>query len=367
MEKLWDIFKFFVKIVSLNPKILRIKRFFNRILVFVFLSLILSLPCPSVSLFNTNENFSIEENMRMKIIAELYIIVGGHVILKGFFFFIYCDEFYYLLYWMKSLQDREFDALLQDHVKKYICMATVYSQKLLRYIVLLYSFAGLSITMDCLIYNPIDIIPFIPMTNPFYSVYSYFIQIVCTIFVVSLMIFYDILPLLTGLHIVCMSFAIRDGIKDLNSVRETTETEEEVSKAKDSKLLKAITVVHCEFLIQLDRFCNSFSMLALIQLTSSFLILLLFFYGSDELSNTLILKVAFVIAVCEIFLICLLGQIVEMKTEDIYNDFCQTNWYEMSIADQKHFLLCLQMAQRNYGLRAGGIYNIDLNMFLQVF
>uniref|UniRef100_A0A7G3AER1 Odorant receptor n=1 Tax=Lutzomyia longipalpis TaxID=7200 RepID=A0A7G3AER1_LUTLO len=365
MEKLWKIFELFVKIVSLNPNYLRINRFFNRILIFAFLSLILSLPNPSYSLLNTNEHFSIEENMRVKLITELYIIAVGHVILKGFYIFLYRDEFYELLDWMKNLQHREFDALLQDQVKKYTSMANEYSQKLLRYIVLLYSFAGLSVTVDCLIYNPVEIVPFIPTSNPSYNVYSYFIQISISTFAICFMIFYDILPLLTGLHIICMSFTIREGVKELKIFR-ATEAEEEVSREKNSRLLKVIHMLHCEFLIQLNRFCDVFSMLALIQLTTSFLFLLLLLYGTNELSNTLILKVALLCAVCEIFMICFLGQIVAMKTEDIYNDFCQTNWYEMSIADQKHFLLCLQMAQRNYGLRAGGIYNIDLNMFLQV-
>ncbi|GAB0099923.1 hypothetical protein DMENIID0001_158250 [Sergentomyia squamirostris] len=81
---------------------------------------------------------------------------------------------------------------------------------------------------------------------------------------------------------------------------------------------------------------------------------------------TLSYKLAIVCVTFQVFIVCLVGQVLEQKSEDIYNEFCQINWHDFPINEQKFFAFCLQMAQRNYGIRAGGMYNINMMMFLQI-
>uniref|UniRef100_A0A3F2ZDE8 Odorant receptor n=1 Tax=Lutzomyia longipalpis TaxID=7200 RepID=A0A3F2ZDE8_LUTLO len=338
MKILWKILELFVKIVSLNQKVLHIKRFFNSFVIFVALTLTVGFLGSLLCLINLDDDLSIEQRMRSTLILQILTLVIGHVVFKGIYLFMNCDEFYDLLNWMKNFEHREFDDLLRDYGKKYTRMTTEWSQKLLRFMFAFYTFGASSFTVEILFFTKVVIVPFIPTSNLFGNGIAIFLQIVISTVAMCAMVFFDILPILTGLHIVCMTFIIRDSIKKLRIARAPTEADEEASILGRSKLLKVIQLLHCELLIKLDAFCNTFSMLALIQLINSFLLLLFILFTTNELTSTLTLKASFFGAMMEILLICLLGQIVSMQPEDIYDDFCQTNWYEMSIVDQKHFL-----------------------------
>uniref|UniRef100_A0A7G3AFB9 Putative conserved plasma membrane protein n=1 Tax=Lutzomyia longipalpis TaxID=7200 RepID=A0A7G3AFB9_LUTLO len=63
---------------------------------------------------------------------------------------------------------------------------------------------------------------------------------------------------------------------------------------------------------------------------------------------------------------CILGEIIRNKTDDISDILYLTNWYELSVKEQKMFLIILGMAQREYGLKAGGMYDVNLYTFVQV-
>uniref|UniRef100_A0A7G3B8D4 Odorant receptor n=1 Tax=Lutzomyia longipalpis TaxID=7200 RepID=A0A7G3B8D4_LUTLO len=64
--------------------------------------------------------------------------------------------------------------------------------------------------------------------------------------------------------------------------------------------------------------------------------------------------------------ICILGEFIKIKTENLSNTFYQTYWYELSLKDQKIFLIILGMAQREYGIKAARMYEIKLYIFVQV-
>uniref|UniRef100_A0A3F2ZDB6 Odorant receptor n=1 Tax=Lutzomyia longipalpis TaxID=7200 RepID=A0A3F2ZDB6_LUTLO len=65
--------------------------------------------------------------------------------------------------------------------------------------------------------------------------------------------------------------------------------------------------------------------------------------------------------------ICILGEFIRNKTESLSDTLYMTNWYDLSAKDQKIFLIMLGMAQRGYGLKSAGMYDINLYTFVQIF
>ncbi|XP_055693969.1 putative odorant receptor 83c [Lutzomyia longipalpis] len=65
--------------------------------------------------------------------------------------------------------------------------------------------------------------------------------------------------------------------------------------------------------------------------------------------------------------ICILGEVIQFKTDQLANVLYLTNWYDLSVSDQKAFLIILGMAQREYRLKAAGTYDVNLNAFIQIF
>ncbi|XP_059616104.1 odorant receptor 33b-like [Phlebotomus argentipes] len=68
----------------------------------------------------------------------------------------------------------------------------------------------------------------------------------------------------------------------------------------------------------------------------------------------------------QILLLCLFGELLKMKTERLSEILYLTNWYELHAKDQKAFLLVLAMSQKDFGLRAAGMYDVNLNAFVQI-
>ncbi|XP_055685253.1 odorant receptor 13a-like [Lutzomyia longipalpis] len=63
--------------------------------------------------------------------------------------------------------------------------------------------------------------------------------------------------------------------------------------------------------------------------------------------------------------ICILGEFIRLKSENLSDTLYQTNWYELSLKDQKIFLTTLGMTQRVYGLKAAGMYDVNLYTFIE--
>lgn len=64
--------------------------------------------------------------------------------------------------------------------------------------------------------------------------------------------------------------------------------------------------------------------------------------------------------------ICLFGQLIFSKTEILFTELYLTKWYEFNVKEQKMLLLMMYRAQTPFGLRAAGMYDINLIMFIQV-
>uniref|UniRef100_A0A240SY94 Uncharacterized protein n=1 Tax=Phlebotomus papatasi TaxID=29031 RepID=A0A240SY94_PHLPP len=64
--------------------------------------------------------------------------------------------------------------------------------------------------------------------------------------------------------------------------------------------------------------------------------------------------------------ICIFGEFIFSKTEQFSVELYHTKWYEFDLKEQKIILMIMLMSQRQFGLKAAGMYDINLMMFIQV-
>ncbi|GAB0099559.1 Odorant receptor [Sergentomyia squamirostris] len=57
---------------------------------------------------------------------------------------------------------------------------------------------------------------------------------------------------------------------------------------------------------------------------------------------------------------------IKIKSEKLSEAFYDVNWYNLNLKDQKTFLIILGMTQRQYGLKAAGMYVVDIYAFIQI-
>ncbi|XP_055680784.1 putative odorant receptor 71a [Lutzomyia longipalpis] len=68
----------------------------------------------------------------------------------------------------------------------------------------------------------------------------------------------------------------------------------------------------------------------------------------------------------QVFIYCGFGQFILSETERIQISLYLTKWYEKPPTTQKTLLLMMTMASRPFGLKAGGMYHINLMFFIDI-
>uniref|UniRef100_A0A240SXS1 Odorant receptor n=1 Tax=Lutzomyia longipalpis TaxID=7200 RepID=A0A240SXS1_LUTLO len=131
-------------------------------------------------------------------------------------------------------------------------------------------------------------------------------------------------------------------------------------------LLRSIVPLHIEILSKFNDFCEVFYFVFSIQLFTSGLLLLFNLYLLMQSVTNFFYWAAFISLFAQFALFCLFGQIIYNRSERIFTDLYHTKWYEMEIKDQKILLLMMKMSQKTFGLKAAGMYDINLVVFDQV-
>uniref|UniRef100_A0A3F2ZDE6 Odorant receptor n=1 Tax=Lutzomyia longipalpis TaxID=7200 RepID=A0A3F2ZDE6_LUTLO len=133
-----------------------------------------------------------------------------------------------------------------------------------------------------------------------------------------------------------------------------------------SALIKTIAKRHCDIIKNIDYFQDVLLWISFTHfVTSTFILLFLFtLIRTNVAVEIAVLVLIFIQA--ELFLLCLFGEIIQVKMEQLLKTFYLTNWYDLSVKDQKAFLIILGMMQRTYTLRAARLYDINFNSFIQI-
>uniref|UniRef100_A0A7G3B9K8 Odorant receptor n=1 Tax=Lutzomyia longipalpis TaxID=7200 RepID=A0A7G3B9K8_LUTLO len=134
----------------------------------------------------------------------------------------------------------------------------------------------------------------------------------------------------------------------------------------DQKFLRKIIKKHCSVIENVNLLNEIISESSFLQLFANCVV---FLFGFSFLMKNPSTFINYSIVVTGTMLslhICILGHFIKLKTDQLSDILYLTNWYELSLKDQKMFLIVLGMAQREYGLKAVGMYDVNLYTFVQV-
>lgn len=121
---------------------------------------------------------------------------------------------------------------------------------------------------------------------------------------------------------------------------------------------------HLDILNKFQLFDEIFFYALAVQLATSVVFILVIFFLLRTAG--LLFVPLFVTVSGQFFAVCLFGQLIFSKTEIFFTELYLTKWYEFNIREQKMLLIMMYVAQRPFGLRAAGMYDINLIMFIQI-
>ncbi|XP_055701676.1 odorant receptor 22a-like [Phlebotomus papatasi] len=132
------------------------------------------------------------------------------------------------------------------------------------------------------------------------------------------------------------------------------------------KILKNVFELHCEFIQVLNDFNNATRFACLFQFIGSMLMFLSTFSLITIYPKDVFMYQNIFCVFMQLAFFCLFGQIIEVKTDKICEELYQTNWYNFTQVDKKNLLLMLKISQRNYCMKAGGMYPINIYTLFQI-
>uniref|UniRef100_A0A3F2ZEM1 Odorant receptor n=1 Tax=Phlebotomus papatasi TaxID=29031 RepID=A0A3F2ZEM1_PHLPP len=134
------------------------------------------------------------------------------------------------------------------------------------------------------------------------------------------------------------------------------------SRNKEGVLIQ-LYKFHCNILEKFNIFSEVFYYFISVQIAASAIfILCVFFLVLSEVSFIPL----FVLVHGQFAVICIFGELMYSKTERFSTEFYLTNWYELGSKEQKILLTMMFMSQKTFGLKAAGMYDINLRMFIEV-
>uniref|UniRef100_A0A7G3AEZ4 Odorant receptor n=1 Tax=Lutzomyia longipalpis TaxID=7200 RepID=A0A7G3AEZ4_LUTLO len=197
--------------------------------------------------------------------------------------------------------------------------------------------------------------PFIASDNFIKQESPYIIQTVFVFVAAYILMSINVGFIFLGLQVIAEINILTDYMKLLNEKIKT-----------HPKFWRKITKRHCSVIENLNLLSEIISETSFMQLFAN---CVTFMFGfsflmkySDEIVNYMVIVAGTMFSLH----ICILGEFIKIKTDNISEIFYQTNWYDLSLKDQKMFLIVLGMAQREYGLKAVGMYDVNLYTFVHV-
>uniref|UniRef100_A0A3F2ZEP1 Odorant receptor n=1 Tax=Phlebotomus papatasi TaxID=29031 RepID=A0A3F2ZEP1_PHLPP len=131
------------------------------------------------------------------------------------------------------------------------------------------------------------------------------------------------------------------------------------------QFLRTIYTFHCAILKKFEIFNNVYFYVFTMQAGSSSLFIMLIFYIIRLKMNLIFVPLLLGIFL-QFGLLCIFGEFIFSKSEKIFTDLYLTKWYEFDLSDQKVFLIMMCISQYPFGLKAAGMYDINIIMFVQV-
>ncbi|XP_059622546.1 odorant receptor 4-like [Phlebotomus argentipes] len=302
-------------------------------------------------------NYAMPHGLNMNFITSLMVFFGyfqmsGKILMGSF----EKQSFQQLFDWISSLyKHRESDPVLQLIMEKHL----VYSIKTWKFLLKWVGSAFLATSLLTALNMRPDSLGFvirIPFLEPhiFYEEIVFLAQILLVVVASRTMILIDSSVFFVGLHVMAALNILRDCIEILN-----------MKIAENADYFKTILKYHNDVIENICVLNEAIEKISFVQILSGTVLIIGNFFLIRKESDQMF---AYILCVCmlgQIFLLCLFGEFIKIKLDKLSTTLYMTNWYELSVKDQKTFLIILAMAQRQYGLKAAGMYDVNIYAFIQ--
>uniref|UniRef100_A0A240SYL9 Uncharacterized protein n=1 Tax=Phlebotomus papatasi TaxID=29031 RepID=A0A240SYL9_PHLPP len=161
----------------------------------------------------------------------------------------------------------------------------------------------------------------------------------------------------TGIHVMKAINTINDLIKVLDDKEAANQCE---------NILIIIHKKHSQIINILSTLNEIIYSISLVQLFTSTFMFLVLFTSARTQPMEIVFYLFMLCVVSQLFLLCAFGEVIFSKTQDIFTELYLTKWYDMNLNNQRAILMMMQMAKAPYGLKAGGMFDINMYTFIQV-
>uniref|UniRef100_A0A3F2ZD98 Odorant receptor n=1 Tax=Lutzomyia longipalpis TaxID=7200 RepID=A0A3F2ZD98_LUTLO len=307
------------------------------------------------------KTFELSFNTLITLLTTFVISGYGIRIFVGFF---KREKFESLIENIKKLyKEQEEDEELERILRKHLTDSLRIFQLCYRWGIYIYFVAGFLCSSYFRLnedYGLMYELPFIASDNfkddILWKEFPYIVQNIFYMNLTTSTILLDIGILFLSLQVIAEINILSDYIKLLNEKIKT-----------DPKILRKIIERHCSIIENLNLLSEITFESSILQLILTCVALL---FGMTFLITYAKGLGNYAIIICGGGLglpLCILGQFIQVKADILSETLYQTNWHELRLKDQKMFLIILGMAQREYGLKAAGVYDINLYTFVQIF
>lgn len=185
--------------------------------------------------------------------------------------------------------------------------------------------------------------------------FAYLHQFIVLQLVILIVLVSESTLVVIGFNFLAIINIFRDMIRQLDNPKVTDKT----------NFLIEIHKFHCGILKNFKLFSDIFGYVFAVQFGTSGIFMLFIFYliQSDDAVAFLPLYVTLFV---QFGVICIFGELIFSKTENIFTELYLTKWYDYNVKEQKMLLLMMCMARRPFGLKAAGMYDINILMFFKV-
>uniref|UniRef100_A0A3F2ZEQ2 Odorant receptor n=1 Tax=Phlebotomus papatasi TaxID=29031 RepID=A0A3F2ZEQ2_PHLPP len=261
-----------------------------------------------------------------------------------------------LLLWIRELhKNHTFSLITQSAATHFKKIQSII--KILHKLFFLAYFTAAVFTIGYAVYSNFvaHAIPWIPVNENESNIYHHIHQAIVLPIISVILSSCDCLLVTIGFYIIAIQNVFHDMIVQLD----------DPNLENKKQFLKTIYILHCEILKKFRIFNDVYFYVFTVQAGSNALIIMFIFYIIRIETN--IVFVPLVLGIYFQFgLLCIFGEFIFSKSEDIFTDLYLTKWYEFDLSDQKVFLMMMCISKYPFGLKAAGMYDINIVMFIQV-
>ncbi|GAB0097197.1 hypothetical protein DMENIID0001_128130 [Sergentomyia squamirostris] len=250
--------------------------------------------------------------------------------------------------------DEELNKMSENHLVNALIIWMLVSIWIIR----LYTVTCILITLQFRFSKTIGLImdwSFLPADSMFWNEIPYFSQYIILQFTGQSSATANMTTIFIGLDIMASLDILNDYIRLINEKIEI-----------DPDFFKIILNRHCKVIDKINLLNEAIYQISFIQMIVSTLGLLLTFVFIRQEAMQISGYITCLSAMLQVFPLCVFGEMIKIKTKKLSESFYEVNWYELSLKDQKIYLIILGMAQRQYSLKAAGMYTVDIYAFYKI-